>query len=278
MRLGRASGAPWSTARGSFREGARVDPRVDQPRPCRNRCLHVDFAAGVLPTLLVGHRQQRLAADRSDLRRVDEPAWPRPAVRRSGAEEVGREHHVHGLQRFFHGARGVGALGVQDGLRVADRGWLGQRLPLHVRQQFLQELLLQLRRSSGVGAARLVRDYPGPAADRHGVAAVAGHYCALLLPIRLRRHHAAAIPRQRARADQGEGVDDLRPAMDDVRLFHQRDADLGRRVLGAQGCGGLFRWLRHSPRRGHQRVRRRVGDRAAVDAGPAAIRARTACR
>ena len=96
---------------------------------------------------------------------------------------------------------------------------------------------------------------------------------AVLLPVRVRCDHAVAVPRQRARPHQGQGVDHLRPALDDLRLRRQRDADLGWRLLGARRRRRLLRWLRHPLGCRHQRIRRCLGDRPAPRARPREVRA-----
>ena len=109
-----------------------------------------------------------------------------------------------------------------------------------------------------------------PAARRqHAVLPVLGDHAGLL-PVRVRRDHAAAVPRQRARPDELQGVADLRAAVVDVRLLGQRIPVVGRRLVGARLARrpGLLRWLRDPPGGRNDRVRRRRGDRSATAAGP----------
>ena len=80
------------------------------------------------------------------------------------------------------------------GFGVADRRWLGEHVQLHVRQQLLQELLLQLRRPSGDIAARRVPDHQASLPIGRRRPAARADDGAVLLPVRVRRHHAAAVP------------------------------------------------------------------------------------
>ena len=63
--------------------------------------------------------RQRVADDRGDVRRADEPPGPRGPVRRRDAEAlVGQQHDAH-VRRVLARAGRLGAVGVQDGLRHA---------------------------------------------------------------------------------------------------------------------------------------------------------------
>ena len=103
-------------------------------------------------------------------------------------------------------------------------------------------------------------------ADRYRVAALAGADIAVLFPVCIRRNYPAAVPGQRARADQGQGLARVRPALDNVRLFGERHAPVGRRLLGARGRGGLFRRIRDPFGRRHERFRCGLGHRAKAGA------------
>ena len=107
-----------------------------------------------------------------------------------------------------------------------------------------------------------------PAARRHhAVLPLLGDHAGLL-PVRVRRDHSAAVPRQRDRPDQLQGVADLRAAVVDVRLLGQRVPVVGRRLVGTGGRPGLLRWLRDPPGRRNNRIRGCRGDRSAAGAGP----------
>ena len=62
-----------------------------------------------------------MADDRSDVRRADEPAGPRGAVRRRHAEALVCEQHDAHVRRVLPGAGGLVPVGLQDGLRHTDR-------------------------------------------------------------------------------------------------------------------------------------------------------------
>lgn len=63
-------------------------------------------------------------------------------------------------------------------------------------------------------------------------------------------------------------MDDLRTALADLQLLPWRVQSLGRRLSVQLGCHGLFRWLCHSPELWYCRLRGRLVDRPAVEAGP----------
>ena len=70
--------------------------------------------------------RQRLADDGRDVRRADEPPGTRGALRRRHAEAlVGQQHDAH-VRRVLPGAGRLVPVGLQDGLRHADRArsWL----------------------------------------------------------------------------------------------------------------------------------------------------------
>ena len=70
---------------------------------------------------LAERRGQRVADDRGDVRRADEPAGPCGPVRRRDAEAlVGQQHDAH-VRRVLRDAHRVVPVGVQDGLRHSDR-------------------------------------------------------------------------------------------------------------------------------------------------------------
>ena len=89
------------------------------PSTTRRKRRHMSWIA--YPSWL-NRRRQRVADDRRDVRRADEPAGPGGPVRRRDAEAlVGQQHDAH-VRRLLARARRVGAVGVQDGLRHARSG------------------------------------------------------------------------------------------------------------------------------------------------------------
>ena len=84
---------------------------------------------------------------------------------------------------------------------------------------------------------------------------------ARLLPVRVRGDHADPDARLGARADQLQGLDPVRAAVDHVRVHDQRVPDLGRRLLRRPRRAGLLRWLRDPPRGRHLGLRGGGGDR-----------------
>ena len=83
-----------------------------------------------------------------------------------------------------------------------------------------------------------------------------------LLPVRVRGHHAAAVPGQRARPDQVQRLVPAGPAVVDLRLLRGRLPALGRRLLRPGGCARLLRWVRHPHVGRSVRLRGRLGPRA----------------
>ena len=75
-----------------------------------------------------------------------------------------------------------------------------------------------------------------------------------------------------ARTHEFQGVDDLRPRLEHVRLFDRRVLDLGRRVALATRRARLFGRLRHPSRRRRLRLRRGGGRRAAPARRPSGFR------
>ena len=132
-----------------------------------------------------------------------------------------------------------------------------ERLPGHVLGQVGNRPLD--RRRGGAG------DHPVDH-DRAGLPFPRG--LAGLLPVRVRGDHADPDARLGARADQLQGVDPVRAAVDHVRVHGQRVPDLGRRLLRGPRRAGLLRGLRHPPGRGHLRLRGGRGDRTAIAARP----------
>ena len=202
-------------------------------------------------------------------------------LRRAGPEEVGREHDVHGLHRVLGRAGRVGAVGLQDGLRLADRRRLRPTISnFTYGGNFFNNFFYNFVGHPETSLDGRWRDSQAQLSANGGTSLplTQANDSAVLLPVRLRRHHPAAVPGQRARTHQGQGLDDLRPAVDDVRLRRQRDADLGRRLLGTRRRCRLLRRLRHPPRRRHQRFRRGLGHRPATGTRPGSDSFRTACR
>ena len=88
------------------------------------------------------------------------------------------------------------------------------------------------------------RGGPGDHSVDHGRPAVPlPRGLARVLPVRVRGDHADPDARLGARADQLQGVDPVRAAVDHVRLHGQRVPDLGRRLLRRARRAGLLRWL-----------------------------------
>ncbi len=81
---------------------------------------------------------------------------------------------------------------------------------------------------------------PTPSMPFHFPTADAG-----LLPVRVRGHHPAAVPRERARPDQVQRLVPAGAAVVDLRLLRRRLPALGRRLLRPGGCARLLRWVRH---------------------------------
>ena len=130
-------------------------------------------------------------------------------------------------------ARRVGAVGVQDGLRLT------------VPRPFARRLLRELHRETRAGALAHRAAAPGehPVDRERRVPAVG----ARLLPVRVRGDHADPGPGVSARARELQGVDPVLRAVDHVRLRGRRVPAVGRRLLRPARRGRLLRRLRHPP-------------------------------
>ena len=211
-----------------------------------------------LPTSLAQPRGQRLADDGGDARRPDERARARRALRRRDAEALVDQQHDADLRRVCDRARGLGPLGVQDGLRDAvprasrGSGFFGN---------FIGKpgTILEPLRRAGPGRDPVGdhwAELPLPAGD------------ARVLPVRVRRDHADLDARLGARADQLQSLDPVCGAVVFDRLHGRRLHDLGRRLLCPARGGRLLGRLCDPPVGGRVGLRRGGGDRAEVAARP----------
>ena len=195
-----------------------------------------------------------MADDGRDVRRADEPAGPRSALRRRDAEAlVGQQHdaHVRRVRRravawvLWAFKMGFGTpIGADTASSTTFIGNPGS--------------VLSPERSRGRHRFRRSRPARIPLPR-----VVTG-----LLPVRLRGDHAAPDARLRPGPDQLQGVDPVRAAVDHVRLRDQRLPDLGRRLLRGPRRAGLLGWVRDPPGGRDIGVRRRGGDRTKTPAGP----------
>ena len=164
---------------------------------------------------LARHRGYLLAADGRHLRGPDEPPRPGRAVRRAGTEEMGRQHHVHGVHGLLRPCWWCGSCGAtrwDSGRPIG--GGTPNTYTYHYTGNFFANFFNNFVGHPGVDQRGPRPDRSGRAADRDGRPAPDADDRAGLLPVRVRGHHPAAVPRQRPGPDQGQGVDDLRPALD----------------------------------------------------------------
>src|SRR5947209_18923007 len=124
--------------------------------------------------------RQRLATGRGDARRADEHPRYRDLVWWHRAAKVGGQHDAHGLHRVLPGPGGMGAVGVQDGLRQ----------PAETRPRDFQQLRRAPRSDSGTRHAGSSAD---PAAQWVDAAVPVPDVHAGLFPVRLRRDHPIAV-------------------------------------------------------------------------------------
>ena len=219
---------------------------------------------------LAEYRRQHVADHRRHVRRPDEPPRPGRALRVDRPEEVGGQRAGHDVRRVLAGAHRLGAVDLQDGLRrhlarevASHNGGARPSCTGVGRCSSTSSTTSSANRdgsptASANRARRCRRPTPSsPSTSR----LVAG-----LLPVRLRGHHPAAVPRAACWPDQVQCLVHPGAAVVDLRLRRRRLHALGRRLLRPGGCARLLRWLRHPHVGRGLGLRGRLGPRASAPA------------
>ena len=165
------------------------------------------------------------------------------------------------------------AVGLQDGLRRhLPRGGVKNGVQTQLSgsggwTHFFDNFVGQ----TGPGARVRKGTGPGGVGGQHGHPVPLPDGVAGLLPVRVRRHHPAAVPRERARPDQVQRLVPARAAVVDLRLRGRRLPAVGWRLLRPGGCTRLLRWVRHPHVGRCVGLRGRLGPRTQTATGPTAL-------
>ena len=203
-------------------------------------------------TEMARYRRQCLAIGSRNLRRAAKHTGPYGSLWRGRQEEVGDQLGLHVDLRICVGARRLGPVRLQYGVRTA-------MVPLH--------------RDADARAGGRVQHRPGDHPRRRlghaGDGVSDGN--AGLLPVRVRGDHGDHPCGLRAGAHELQGVGDLLPGMDDAVLHRGSVQPVGRRMARRPWGGRFLRRLRDPSCRRLFRLRCRGDGRPSPATGPRAF-------
>ena len=210
-------------------------------------------------------RGQCLAAGGGHSGRVDEHSGHRGPVWGDRPEQVGGQHHHDGVHRLRGWCWSSGSSGVSRWASATRCSWARGSCP--------RSSACPPRRSGATAQAQAVIPLLDGLMPKFRFPESTLAYFQFVFA----GDHAAAVLGQCGRADQLQGVADLRAAVVDVRLRGQRLPALGRRLVGPAGRARLQRRVRDPPGGRDVGVRGGGGDRPAAGPRPGRGRCPTTC-